>query len=164
MRVKCHPTLGILVGTDGHVMVPATRNSKAHWTFGCKDSLGYFRAQIYGKPYKTHRLVAETYIPNPENKTEVDHIDRVRNNNNVENLRWSTSSENRRNRADVDRVDARGGAHKYENEKQYMKEWWTKRSKTHKYVIFSNGKKRCLPNSEAIPLLALPVKERAWPI
>lgn len=160
MRVKCHPTLGILVGTDGHVMVPATRYSKAHWTFGSKDSHGYFTVHIYGKPYKAHRLVAETFIPNPENKLEVDHINRVRNNNNVENLRWSTRSENRRNRADVDRIDTRGGTHMYENKKQYMKEWW----KAHKYVIFSNGKRRCLPNSEAILLLALPVKERTWPI
>lgn len=44
-----------------------------------------------------HRFIAETWIPNPENKPEVDHINRNRINNRVENLRWVTSSENNTN-------------------------------------------------------------------
>ena len=53
-----------------------------------------------GKPMsKTiHRLIAEYYIPNPENKPEVDHIDRDKINNNIENLRWVSSQENSENR------------------------------------------------------------------
>ena len=50
------------------------------------------------KQNKVHRLVAEHYIPNPENKPEVDHIDRNRLNNNLKNLRWVTSSENQINK------------------------------------------------------------------
>ncbi len=41
-----------------------------------------------------HRLVAQTYIPNPESKKEVNHIDGNKLNNNVCNLEWVTSSEN----------------------------------------------------------------------
>jgi hypothetical protein len=48
--------------------------------------------------YLIHRLVAEYYIPNPENKPEVDHINRIKNDNRIENLRWVTKSENQINR------------------------------------------------------------------
>ncbi len=44
-----------------------------------------------------HRLVAIAFIPNPLHKKEVDHRDRNRANNHIENLRWSTRSENASN-------------------------------------------------------------------
>ena len=48
--------------------------------------------------FTIHRLVALTWIPNPENKLIVDHIDRDRTNNDLENLRWVTPLENAQNR------------------------------------------------------------------
>ena len=44
-----------------------------------------------------HRLVAEAFIPNPQDKKEIDHIDTNPENNNVENLRWVTHTENMNN-------------------------------------------------------------------
>lgn len=59
---------------------------------------GYEQVSLYkdGKKHQklVHRLVAEAFIPNPENKPEVNHKDTDKSNNKVSNLEWSTSSEN----------------------------------------------------------------------
>lgn len=58
----------------------------------------------YKRKYEmAHRLVAKAFIPNPENKAEVNHIDCNRLNNNVTNLEWCTHSENIRHSRGLNR-------------------------------------------------------------
>lgn len=61
-------------------------------------SYGYEHIQLHKngkrKTFRIHRLVAEHFIPNYDNKTEVNHIDGNKLNNNVKNLEWCTRSEN----------------------------------------------------------------------
>jgi hypothetical protein len=62
------------------------------------DKDGYLRLKIYnedgGKNFKLHRLVSLHFIPNPNNKPYVDHIDHNKTNNHISNLRFCTHQEN----------------------------------------------------------------------
>ena len=49
------------------------------------------------KQFQVHRLVAEAFIPNPDDKPEIDHINTIRTDNRVENIRWCTHIENMNN-------------------------------------------------------------------
>lgn len=66
---------------------------------------GYHLVVLYREgvvnTYRVHRLVALAFISNPENKSDVNHIDGVKSNNSVSNLEWNTREENVRHSIDV---------------------------------------------------------------
>ena len=79
------------ITTDGQVI----NKHSGRALKGQLNGKGYLRVSIGGKLCFIHRLVAEKYIPNPENKTQVNHKDGNKLNNTVENLEWVTNQENR---------------------------------------------------------------------
>ena len=79
-----------------------------------KGNHGYLKVSLVDKSNRlnksllVHRLVAQTFIPNPENKETVNHKDGVKWNNKVENLEWNTSAENNRHAYDTELNDIKG--------------------------------------------------------
>jgi hypothetical protein len=68
-------------------------------------SMGYWSVKLHvnskQKVVKVHRLVAEAFLPNPENKPCVNHINGVKTDNRLENLEWNTYAENSRHASDT---------------------------------------------------------------
>ena len=83
------------VSTNGSIRNSRTGKIKAPTQHG--DGYLVFRADAIRYTKLVHRIVAETFIPNPENKPCVDHINGIRSDNRVENLRWVDHKENMNN-------------------------------------------------------------------
>lgn len=89
---KQHPTLNIQVSNKGRIK-KFKKNGLSYIPLLNKHSSGYVKVSFNHKDYLVHRLVAELFIPNPDNKDCVQHIDGDTTNNQVENLKWATMSE-----------------------------------------------------------------------
>ena len=77
-------------------------NSKTNYILKAnKSRKGYLLVGIENHSCKVHRLVAEAFIPNPENKPQVNHIDGNKSNNDVSNLEWVTQEENMKHAVDT---------------------------------------------------------------
>lgn len=92
VKIKDHPNYS--VSNKGRVR--NDKRERIRKTYIDKD--GYLFVALFGNKSnvicRVHRLVANAFIPNPDNKPCVDHIDTNKLNNNVDNLRWVTQWEN----------------------------------------------------------------------
>lgn len=89
-------------GFEGRYLVSdygAIKNAKTGYFLTVQRRCnGYMTVTINKKLMLVHRVVALAFIPNPENKPYVDHINTVKSDNRVENLRWVTAKENANNK------------------------------------------------------------------
>lgn len=79
-------------------------SKKRNRLIGCKNTMGYMIALIDGKQKYIHRLVAEAFVPNPDNLPEIDHIDTSPSNNIWTNLRWTDRKGNQNNPITKDKM------------------------------------------------------------
>ena len=62
------------------------------------DTYGYDTCTLQGRTFKVHKLMGMTFLENPNSYTQIDHVNRNRKDNRVENLRYVSNSENQNNK------------------------------------------------------------------
>tara|TARA_R110000824_G_scaffold247679_1_gene436748 strand:- start:791 stop:1261 length:471 start_codon:yes stop_codon:yes gene_type:complete len=112
---------------DGVVINTETGKEMKPWL---NKTNGYYKVSLSKNNKQrtnyNHRLIALAYIPNPDNKDFIDHINRIKTDNRIENLRWATHSENMQNKSEY-KTNTSGTTNVY-YDKKYDK-WYYQKTK-----------------------------------
>ena len=113
-----------LIYSDGRIWSKPRKGRKGRYMKHTLNSDGYYRVclseKCKEKTFKVHRLLAIHLIPNPHNYREVHHINRIKSDNRLENLRWVSPSMNSNNKGEYKNNTS---GHKYIYYRKEINRW-----------------------------------------
>lgn len=112
------------------------------------NNCNYIQINLNGRCYTKHYIIANQWIPNPDNLRDVNHIDKNRSNNHINNLEWCSHSDNLKDRSswkkkEIENIDSLPpNAYHIEeyNGFTYNRYWFDKENM--KLIIYTKGKYR----------------------
>lgn len=105
------------------------------------NNAGYSIYTIKGKIVLIHRLVANAFIPNPDNLPEVDHIDNCKKNNRADNLQWITHHDNMIKMGKQTRLQREKKNELTEKKRKFFKKTRVLKKTHNEICVFCDGKK-----------------------
>lgn len=130
------------------------RTGKERILKSAKDKYGYLfvklRKEGTVKYYLIHRLIAIAFIPNPDNKPCIDHINGDKTDNRVENLRWVTHKENMNNPITLNKIGKhlRKSILQFSVDGNFIKTWESIMDVQREYDIDKSAIIRCCKNKQ----------------
>lgn len=122
--------------TERLFQVTISIDSDGYFTFCCKTDDGH------STNLQVHRAKALAFIPNPGNLPQVDHINRIKTDNRLENLRWASIKDQALNRDKTIEAFERNGVRERDDRKLYDRvKYRQKTEEGYRYRLRSNGKR-----------------------
>lgn len=122
--------------TERLIQVSVRTDKDGYFIIYCETDDGY-KTQLH-----VHRAKALAFIPNPENLPQVDHINRIKTDNRIENLRWATVKDQALNRDKTIEAFERNGVREREDRKLYDRvKYHQKTEEGYRYRLRPNGKR-----------------------
>lgn len=125
IQYAVHPGLGLECSSEGMIHLPTSTNGrwKDRWVKGTLGPLGYYVFRFKGKTHFVHRIIAEAFL---HGEGQVDHINRIKSDNRLVNLRFVSRSENAKNTDRFDVLEKESRCHFCDDQTQYFRDYAAK--------------------------------------